>query len=152
MNPGELVTARTDHPANVVFEIMGRTKNGWLECRAHSEQNGKLLIGGHIFKFRVSDMRPWPLQPEEVASVMVSKLPIGTRFHDYYGKQVFEMIGVCTVVKTRRMKWVLKCLESPFTKERPTGEISRAFFCMVGEVVYRERHLRVFPIEEAKAA
>jgi hypothetical protein len=78
--------------------------------------------------------------------VRIARLPIGTRFNDFYGKQVFEKVGECTAVRGRKRLHILKCLHSPF-KTQP-GPICAAFFCAIGDVVYRGGSLRVFPIQE----
>jgi hypothetical protein len=62
-----LIIGRERHPGHVVFAVTGRTRNGWLRCKIHSEQNGKRLSGDSLFKFRASDMVPFE-PAKEVAS------------------------------------------------------------------------------------
>ena len=62
-----LVIGRDRGPGYVVFAVAGRTRNGWLLCKLHSEQNGKRLSGDSVFKFRVSDVVPFAAT-QEVAS------------------------------------------------------------------------------------
>jgi hypothetical protein len=64
------------------------------------------------------------------------RLPVGAEFSDFHGRQWFEKIGVCSLVKSRELRHVVKCLASPFTKEKPPGEVCKAFFCAVGDVVF----------------
>lgn len=88
------------------------------------------------------------LFPEPVGTpTWLWRLPIGTRFNDFYGKQVFQKIGVCSAVKSRQKLQILRCEQSPFVKL--PGPICAAFFCEVGQVVYRGGGLTVFPIKEA---
>jgi hypothetical protein len=54
-----LVIGKDLHPANVVFSVVGKTRNGWLHCRIHSTQSGKPLEAGSVFKFRAGDMVPF---------------------------------------------------------------------------------------------
>ena len=56
---GSLVIANQYHPANVVFRVRHRTANGWLTCHTYSTQEGVLLPGDTMFRFRVTDMRVW---------------------------------------------------------------------------------------------
>jgi len=46
-------------PACVVFRVIERTRNGWLRCLIHCEQNGQPIPGDHVFRFRVGDMVAW---------------------------------------------------------------------------------------------
>jgi len=34
----QLVTGKNRHPANVVFRVESRTRNGWLRCKLHSNR------------------------------------------------------------------------------------------------------------------
>lgn len=77
------------------------------------------------------------------------RLPVGARFYDFYGKQVFTKIGVCTAVKSRRTLHVLRCDQSPFTIL--PGPVCAAFFCAIGDVVFRGGSVLVFPIIEPAA-
>lgn len=72
-------------------------------------------------------------QPEKPTRLW--RLPIGARFEDYSGKQIFEKVGEYTVVKTRQKMHALRCEKSPYTKL--PGPITAAFFCAIGQVVYR---------------
>jgi len=70
------------------------------------------------------------------------RIPVGGRFYDFYGKQIFEKIGECTSVKTRQRLHVLRCEQSPFTVL--PGPVCAAFFCAIGDVVFRGGNLLVF--------
>lgn len=60
MSKGSLVTAKNDHPANVVFRVDDRTRNGWLTCSVICQQDGSLLTtSSYAFRLRCSDMRVW---------------------------------------------------------------------------------------------
>lgn len=60
---GSLVIGVPIHPGNYVFKVTGRTRNGWLNCVRHSDQEGKLhppeLFGAAVFKFRTTDVGEW---------------------------------------------------------------------------------------------
>lgn len=92
------------------------------------------------------------LQPKQteadVTPTRLWRLPVGSRFEDFSGKQVFKKIGVCSVVRTRQTLHVLRCEKSPFTKL--PGPVCAAFFCAIGDVVYRGGSLLVFQIKEAE--
>lgn len=77
--------------------------------------------------------------------VQLRRLPVGTVFNDFYGKQVFIKEGEVATKQGKRHR--LRCIVSPFLK---TGPISSAFFCAVGKVIFREGGLRVFPIESGR--
>jgi len=77
--------------------------------------------------------------------IQLWRLPVGARFEDFGGKQTFEKTG--EVVTKRGKRHQLKCVDSPFTKL--PGPVCAAFFCAIGDVVYREGSLRVFPKEAA---
>ena len=89
------------------------------------------------------------------------RLPIGTVFEDFYGQQRFVKEGELSndgpvtirsiegvKVRPKQKFHKLRCLHSPFTKTKPPGPISSAFFCAVDDVIYREGSLRVFPLEQ----
>lgn len=81
--------------------------------------------------------------------VQVWRLPIGTRFEDFFRTQVFTKIGVCSLAGSRRKRHILRCEKSPFTKI--PGPVCAAFFCAAGDVVYREGSLEVWPVAEVAA-
>lgn len=93
-----------------------------------------------------------PGQQQEIAEMPTRlwRLNAGDRFYDFYGKQVFTKIGECSAVKSRQRLHVLRCDESPFTIL--PGPVCAAFFCAIGDVVYRGGSLLVFKINAAETA
>ena len=77
----------------------------------------------------------------ESKGIQLFRLPVGTVFNDFYGKQVFIKEGEVQTKRGRVHR--LRCIVSPFQE---TGPISSAFFCGIGQRVYREGGLRVFPL------
>lgn len=68
----------------------------------------------------------------------LTSIPLGGYFSDLNGC-IFRKVAK---VEGKR-KFQIECVTSPFQK---VGEISGAFFCAVGDVVYREGALEVHPV------
>jgi hypothetical protein len=71
------------------------------------------------------------------------RLPVGTVFEDWYGKQRFEKVA--EIINSRgQVRHAIQCLVSPFKAGQDIGRICSAFFTTPGTVLYREGDLQVF--------
>lgn len=71
------------------------------------------------------------------------RLPVGTIFEDGYHKQLFEKVA--EIINRRgEPRHVLQCVAGPFETGQKLGPVCGAFFCRVGDLVYREGKLKVF--------
>ena len=64
MNPGDLITPKSQHPSCGVFKIIAKRRGGWLVCHAHSSRLGETRNFGAYpsdseFKFQTGNMVPW---------------------------------------------------------------------------------------------
>jgi len=71
------------------------------------------------------------------------RLPIGAQFEDYSGKQAFQKLAEVETPRGKRHQ--IQCIRSPFNVF--PGPVCAAFFCAVGDVIFREGNLRVYPVE-----
>lgn len=77
------------------------------------------------------------------------RLPVGTIFEDGHHKQIFEKVGEI-ITRRGEPRHALQCLASPFKRNDKLGPVCAAFFCRVGDLVYREGKLKVFVRAERK--
>lgn len=78
------------------------------------------------------------------------RLPVGALFEDAYHKQIFRKTAEVLTSRGRK-RHQLECVASPFKgRTKPLGPVCSAFFCLPGQVVYREGSLQVFVRGERK--